>query len=166
MSELVAALIGAVVGGLIGASATWVTTMAQWRREVTDRRLQNLENEVELLVRTLLQASTSRASWEDAKVLVPSEAALHTNTVKARSARLSPHLARLLHAISNVDDEATTGGTLVPSDALSSYIAVLFAWLGDPAAFEKERPSLAACADRLDDVSTPLREEVEVDDTP
>ena len=148
MSELIAALAGAVVGGLIAAVAAWSTTKAQWEREVRERRHERLEDEVEVLLGQLTAAWNSRS---DLRTLVrlPQTAARRSNTLEARARKLSPHLN---HLISSIDAEGSfldSEDLLTPPWPIFSYMAVLDTWFEDPEAFEVAKPTLRECRQRL-----------------
>lgn len=122
MAGLVGSFGGAVVGGLMGAAASWLTTSQQWAREADVRSQDRVEEGVQSLL-TSLAFLTDAQGWMVDRLRLSPDFIVAATVLEARALAHSPHLARTMRSI----DEDSADGTMATQSA-SQLAQVLLDW--------------------------------------
>lgn len=137
---------GAVVGGAIAATASWLTTSQQWKRDRAERREAALEADL----RAMTQAVTNLLPTSPdmpARFTRDANVNQQMNLTHALALRSSPWLAA---ALSDwyLGEDGRGRKTRPVSDA-SLLNSVVGAWLLDPKMFEKTKTPMSVVANDL-----------------
>lgn len=158
MTELLAALLGSLVGGL----TTWVVARAQIRHEVTSRHRERIDD---LVAR--LHTDAQMLGVKSLRTRLPDQSRLESLTLQAgiltaRARDSDSHLASIVEeGVTSIHDNlilpndmksgvaiVTAGPYGRSSFALSGLLAM---WLRNPEKFERERPTFAAALAEVDE---------------